>query len=151
VGRFTVASVILILMTLVTLPACSRNPKPALILTGIDWQWTLFTVTSPASQTEIPDPTRYTISFERGGVEVKADCNSGSGSYEATGTSMTINISTMTLAQCPAGSMSDDFVTDLHAVDSYHLEDGRLALELKDDAGEMRFLDGGAVPPAGLS
>jgi heat shock protein HslJ len=152
VGRIAVASAVLTAAGLLVLPACSSPSRSTAVLTNVEWQWTLFTVTSPASQTEVPDPTRYTISFEEGGrIQIKADCNSGSGTYETDGAAMRINVTTITFAQCPEGSMSEDFMAELRAVDTYHLEDGRLALEPKDDAGEMRLLDGGAAPRSDVS
>ncbi len=136
------------LTVLLALPGCGSSASTAkTVLTNVDWQWTVLTVTTPASQTAVADPARYTISFEGDGrVQVKADCNSGSGTYHTNGPSMTIDVGVLTRAACPTGSLSDDYVRDLGAVTSYVLEDGRLALQLKDEGGEMRFLDASVAP-----
>ena len=115
------------------------------VLTGPDWHWSLLTTTSPASQSAIDDPSRYTLTFEPGHqVAIKADCKSGTGTYTTNGSAMTISAGALGKPSCPTDADASTFVGKLAEVGSYHLVDGRLALELKDDAGELRFTNGAA-------
>jgi heat shock protein HslJ len=133
------------------LAACGSGTKAApAVLTGIDWQWTLMTTSSPAAQAEVANASHYALDFRPGGqVTIKADCKTGTGTYVTKGSAMTIKAGALTAAQCPPGSRATEFLAELGAVGSYLLVDGRLALELKNDAGELRFSNG-SVPATTL-
>ncbi len=102
------------------------------------WQWASFT--NPASQFEVESPESYVLTFNSDGtVSVKADCNNASGSYTADGSSLTIEIGPMTMAACPEGSLSDQFVQLLGGAALYFFEEGDLYIDLMADGGTMAF------------
>jgi para-nitrobenzyl esterase len=108
-------------------------------LVGVVWEWEEL-LSSDDSTITPDDPSSYTIEFEDdGSVSVRADCNSGFGTYEAEGESLVIDVRGPTRAQCQPGSLSDRFLTDLGFVRAYVIEDGTLFLDLMADAGTMRF------------
>jgi heat shock protein HslJ len=152
VRSLIVAAVAVVLLGSGALSSCSSSSaKTPAVLTGIEWHWTITTTSSPAAQVEVAEPSHYTLEFHPGDqVSIKADCNTGTGTYTAKGSSMTIRAGAMTAAQCPPGSQATDFMAKLAAVDSYLLVDGRLALELKNDAGELRFANG-SIPTTTLA
>ena len=86
------------------------------------------------------DPGIYLVEFMADGViGIKADCNSGSGSYEVDGSSLNINITSTTLALCSEDSLSDLFIRSLNAAAIYFDQDGNLFIDLMADAGTMEF------------
>ena len=126
------------------LAACSgtsASPSasgPALV--GPPWQWAASTTPAPASQSVVPDPENYTLQFaEDGTFSAKADCNQLSGEYEAgDGGALTITPGPMTLALCPAESLSDIYVASLGLTQSYEINaDGQLVLTTSE--GTMTF------------
>lgn len=145
----SIVLVIALIVPLAALASCGTSstkaaPPP---LTNIPWQWTVLTVTSPAAQTAVPNPADYTLGFKSGGqLQVKADCNTGTGTYKTNGSAMTISVGPMTTTQCPPGSMAHMYLTGLEGVAAYQFDDGRLALEMRSGNAEMRFLDAQAVP-----
>lgn len=109
-------------------------------LTNGTWQWTASTTTLPASQSVVPDPSLYTLTFKSDGtVAVKSDCNSASGAYTTSGSSMTITLGPTTLAICASDLLDQAFRTSLALVGSYELKDSTLTLTLKANAGTMTF------------
>lgn len=132
-------------------PPATATPTPPdydARLVNITWQWTEFT--DPNSQTAIPDPDNYALVFlADGSFNIIADCNSGSGTYTADGSSMTITIGTMTQVACGEESLSDKFIRNLGDVATYVFDSGRLVLNMKADAGNLIFQNSGTVvsPP----
>ncbi|HMK07817.1 MAG TPA: META domain-containing protein [Anaerolineales bacterium] len=115
-------------------------------LTGVVWQWTSMEETVPASQNVVPDPENYTITFNEGGtIDVKADCNMGSGKYQQDGSSLTITVQTMTMAYCGDASADQVYLGALAKVASYEIQGGELTLSFASDAGQMHFQNGGAA------
>ena len=107
-------------------------------LTGTTWAWIGFT--DPAQQIAIETPLNYTLTFQDdGSVAVVADCNNAMGSYTVDGKSLKIEIGPMTMAACPPGSRSDDFVKYLGAAAIYFFEDSNLYIDLMADGGTMAF------------
>jgi len=90
----------LVLMTLAAallVAACGSSSS----LTGHTWQWTAATEKVPASQSVVPDPQNYTIEFKSDGTyAMKADCNTISGAYTTSGSSLTIQPGAGTLVAC---------------------------------------------------
>jgi D-alanyl-D-alanine carboxypeptidase len=102
------------------------------------WQWTSFT--NPVEQFDVEGPENYVLTFnEDGTVSVKADCNNAAGSYTADGSSLTIEIGPMTMAACPEGSRSDQFVQLLGGAAIYFFEGGNLFIDLMADGGTLSF------------
>ncbi len=103
-----------------------------------DWMWVEFT--SPVERVEIEDPQFYHLTFQDDGeLEIVADCNNAIATYKGDGSSMTINVGPMTLANCLPGSRSDDFINYLNSAAKYFFEDGDLFIDLMADGGTMRF------------
>src|SRR6188474_2823047 len=94
------------------LAACSSSSGSP--LTGKTWQWTASTTTVPASQSVVPDPENYTITFNEDGTwSGKADCNQVSGGYSTTGSNLTMTLGPTTLMACPEGSLDGLFLEGL--------------------------------------
>ena len=109
-------------------------------LVGPTWQWSASTTTAPASQSVVPDPENYTLQFaEDGTFSAKADCNQLGGEFTTgDGGTLTIAPGPMTLALCPAESLSDMYVASLATVQSYEINaDGQLVLTTAD--GTLTF------------
>ena len=114
-------------------------------LMSINWQWMRFT--DPLQAFDLPDPENYTLKFgEDGVVQIKADCNMASGSYAIENSGITIAVGPMTLAACPPGSLSDQFIQDLGFVRIYFFQDDYLFLDLMADGGTMQFKNASDKP-----
>ncbi len=116
-------------------------------LTDLLWQWQGSTYKDGTSA--IPtDASKYSVTFGTDGrVTVQADCNSGGGPYQVNGSSMSIGPLISTLALCPEGSLSSEFLRDLEAAATYTADGGTLTIQLKDDAGTMTFISAQATTP----
>jgi heat shock protein HslJ len=79
------------------------------------------------------------LAFQGGGrVNLRADCNRGSGAYEVNGNAMKLGAAALTRMGCPPGSQDAEFVAGLARVASYAIVDNELVLTLAD-GGTMRF------------
>jgi heat shock protein HslJ len=109
-------------------------------LTGKTWQWTGSTTTVPASQSVVPDPENYTITFNTDGTfAAKADCNQVSGEYTTSGSDLTITPGPTTLMACPEGSIDGLFLEGLGKAASYTISGSDLTITDSDD-GTMQFV-----------
>jgi heat shock protein HslJ len=107
-------------------------------LTANPWHWVAFT--DPAQQFDVDDPVSYTLTFQEDGtVNIQAYCNSAIGSYMQDGSSISIEVGPMTMAACPPGSLSDDFVKYLGFAAIYFFEESDLFIDLMADGGTMRL------------
>ena len=107
-------------------------------LTGKTWQWTGSTTKVPASQSVVPDPENYTITFNTDGTfAAKADCNQVSGNYTTSGSTLTIVPGPSTLVACPDDSLADLYLAGLSTTQSYAITDDQLVLTTTD--GTMTF------------
>ena len=135
-------AVILSVGLLLTACGGASTPAPAgSDLQGKTWLWQ-YTAFNNGKTIPVLAPASYTLQFLEGGkISLKADCNSGSGSYIVTNdVNLTIRVETMTKAACPAGSLSEEYVQELNDVGSYNIErDGELVLALKSTGAGMRF------------
>jgi heat shock protein HslJ/uncharacterized protein YraI len=120
----------------------------------VTWQWTGVVETEPASQSVVPDPENYTITFrEDGSAEIKADCNQVGGTYTQQGSALIITLGPSTMAACGEDSLDQQYLAFLDQVNTFGMLAGDLQL-----AGEnftMSFQDGGSsevelVDPADL-
>ena len=119
------------------LAACS--PSSGSALTGTTWQWTASTTTVPASQSVVPDPENYTITFNTDGTfEAKVDCNQASGDYTTDGSELTITPGPSTLAACPEGSLDGLYLEGLSKAASYSVSGEEMTITLSDE-GTMQF------------
>jgi len=107
-------------------------------IVGPIWQWQR---TQPGHSPAVVSaaPERYTLSFQGGGrVNVRADCNRGSASYDVNNTQMKIGAIALTKMACPAGSQDAEFLRSLVQATAYAIDRGELVLMLADGAS-MRF------------
>jgi len=125
------------------LPGLVNAPPPPLgaedtLPIGVVWTW-LSTQTRDGGI--VPDGReRYTLEFRPGGtVNVRADCNRGSGTYTRTGNALGIGPIALTRMACPPDSRDTDFIKALGAVDGHSMIGSDLVLRLKPDGGSMRF------------
>jgi heat shock protein HslJ len=120
-------------------------------IVNIAWQWSDLVETMPASQSVVPDPQDYTITFlEDGTIAIQADCNAVGGHYSLDGALLNIQLGPSTMAFCGEQSLDQQYLGLLGQVDSAEMADGRLFLQLAADAGRMGFNNGGA-PEASAS
>ncbi len=102
------------------------------------WQWVSFT--NPVEQYDVQSPQNYQLTFhENGTVEIKADCNSASGTYTLEGSKISIIVGPVTMAACPPGSRSEEFLKYLGSAAIYFFQPGELFIDLAADGGTMRF------------
>ncbi len=84
----------------------SSSPSAAGSTLEGTWQWTASTEAVPASQSVVPDPENYTITFASDGTYTgKADCNQIAGTYTVDGSNLTIAPGPSTLAFCGEASL----------------------------------------------
>jgi heat shock protein HslJ len=120
------------------LAACQSSSGSA--LTGKSWQWTASTTTVPASQSVVPDPENYTITFNTDGTfSGKADCNQVSGEYTTSGSDLTITPGPTTLMACPEGSLDGLFLEGIGKAASYTISGSDLTITDSDE-GTMQFV-----------
>ena len=119
-------------------------------ITGIQWQWAELTETEPAGQSVVPDPENYVLVLNAdGSANLKADRNMVAWTYTLEGDSLTFNtLGPSTLAFCGDESLDQLFLSKLGMGGTVSVEDGRLALELNENAGRMVFNNGGPVETA---
>ena len=129
------------------LAACgSGNASSGSDITGIVWQWAAMQETVPASQSVVPDPQNYTITFNTdGSVAIKADCNNVTENYKIDGSNLTITLGASTLMACGDASQDTIYLASLSKVNSYAVENGQLQLMFPDNGGKMDFNNGGAA------
>jgi heat shock protein HslJ len=107
-------------------------------LTGIAWQWVHFM--DPLEEYEVSEPENYTLEFfEDGTLHIRADCNRATGSFIVEDTSINIEIGPMTLAACPPGSLSEEFLQNLGFAAIYFFKDDHLFIDMFADGGTMKF------------
>jgi heat shock protein HslJ len=102
-------------------------------LADIQGEWLLQTILfADGRDVQVPDPSKYTARFNPDGrANFRVDCNSCFASYEADGDSLSIGLMACTLALCPEGSLSNEYVGALSRAQSFR----RQGLVLRIDAG----------------
>lgn len=119
-------------------PQVPAEAKPIDLLAAQPWQWVSFT--NPVEQYALENPQNYVLTFnEDGSVNIVADCNNAAGSYTTDSKSLTIQVGPMTMAACPPGSRSDQFVKYLGFAANYFFQDGNLFIDLFADGGTLEF------------
>jgi heat shock protein HslJ/uncharacterized protein YraI len=109
-------------------------------LVGAIWQWVGGREQQSASPYLVQDPEKYTLTFsEDDSLFVQADCNTSRGTYELSGSQLTITLGATTLVACEEGSLSDQFIAQLGQAAKVGSGFGNLAIGLADEAGEMYF------------
>lgn len=88
----------------------------------------------------IETPENYTVTFNPdGSLAVKADCNNANGDFTDDGTSLNVTIGPSTMALCPEGSRSEQFLEMLGLSGNYEIVEGFLFIALNDESGIMNF------------
>jgi heat shock protein HslJ len=116
----------------------SATPTPALI--GTVWKLQQIQMNDGTLLVANP-PDNYTAEFlADGSLVVRADCNRGRGEFTVTDERM-LEVSPIatTMAACPDGSISNQFVQALGNSGSFFFQDGDLFVELAFDSGTMQF------------
>jgi len=109
-------------------------------LTGSLWQWAGGREPLGSSPFQVPDPQKYTLTFnEDGSLFVQADCNTSLGTYKLSGDQITITLGATTLVACEVDSLSDHFMANLGQAEQLGTGFGSLVIVLADEAGEMYF------------
>jgi len=82
---------------------------------------------------------RYTLAFQGGGrVNLRADCNRGTGPYEINGATMKMGPFALTKMMCAEGSRDREFLLDLERAATFGVARGQLAVTLAN-GNVMRF------------
>ncbi len=123
-----------------TAPAAEEAVQPAdeAALTTQPWQWIAFSGAEEQFTVEMPESYQVTFNAD-GTANIVADCNNASGTYTDQDGALTIAVGPMTMAACPDGSRSDQFVQLLSSAANYFMVDNQLYINLMDDAGVMRL------------
>jgi heat shock protein HslJ/uncharacterized protein YraI len=130
-------------------PPLDANLQPITqdALINILWQWIYLKETSPSSEVGVGDPENYDLVFRADGTySAKADCNQLAGTYELSGSSLTLNPGISSLAACPADSKYDLYKSLLARVTGVGERDGLLVLLLQNNPASMSFVNAGAAP-----
>jgi heat shock protein HslJ len=86
-------------------------------------------------------PQHYTAEFaDEGEVFIRADCNRSVGQFTVEADSrLTINVGPTTLAACPDGSISSEFLQALGNANLFSFRGEELLIELQFDSGTLLF------------
>jgi para-nitrobenzyl esterase len=127
----------------VTVAGCAATSSPgsaAASLEGSSWRLVQIQMGDGATRAAI-ERSRYTVGFGDNGVlNVRFDCNRGSGSWKSSGpNNVEFGPLALTRAMCPMGSLHDELVRQWSYVRSYVIKDGRLYLSLMADGGTIEF------------
>ena len=121
-------------------------------MTNVNWQWTQLQETNPPSQSVVPPNQAYNLTFTPDGkFSFTADCNSGSGTYTAQGTDLTLTLGPITLAECGTDSLSNNFVSLLGQVTSFGSESNQLRLVVDKGNAIMGFASPQPTPEVQLA
>ncbi len=107
-------------------------------LIGTTWEWIEYL--DGNEMRTVPNPSQYTLLLNpEATAVVQADCNSGNGTYNLNGNSLTISIMAVTMALCEPESLSDDYLVLINTIDSYEYLDNVLVLNVAGAGGDMVF------------
>ncbi|PWB55227.1 MAG: hypothetical protein C3F13_04755 [Anaerolineales bacterium] len=108
------------------------------------WQWIYLKETSPSSEIGVGNPENYDLVFRADGTySAKSDCNQLAGTYDLSGSSLTLNPGISSLAACPEDSKYDLYKSLLARVTTVGVRDGLLVLILKDNPASMSYVNAG--------
>lgn len=123
-----------------TAPEPTPTAAPPSALAGTSWRVVRF-VGGDEKVLTPSDPNLFTLTFGSDGqAAVRIDCNSGTGTWTATGTSgLRFGPIASTLALCAQPSIGDRYLRDFEYMRSYILRDGKLYISLMADGGIWEF------------
>ncbi len=117
------------------------EPISADKITSIKWLWKGYEHSD--KYTLVPNPENYTLAFFSDGTcYLKAECNSGNGSYTLEENNLTIDSTAITPMACGPDSMDPEYMGLLAGVNSAAIEDGQLIL-YSSEGDTMFFTNGG--------
>jgi heat shock protein HslJ len=109
-------------------------------LAGTKWHWAR-TLLRDGSERRPANAAAYGLDFQRDGtVTVQADCNTGKGTYTINGANLAIGALPGAQTVCPGPSLSEVFLQQLQNSGTFLLQDGKLIMRLKADAGTMELV-----------
>ena len=132
-------------------PPQSETPAASgtALLFDTTWQWAglleMEATSDPSAPGQrAPEPGAYTVTFHPdGGLQIRADCNVGTGAYTLEDQSLSIVPGAMTEAYCGEDSLDGKYLELLGQATAFKIEDGWLVLSLGDGADRMIFSHGG--------
>ncbi len=108
------------------------SPSPTPRLAGTTWRWTALT-TPDGVTSNVNRPLRYTVLFsDTGQLQLRLDCNRGSGTYRVEGNALSITATATTRRACGAGSAWQAFLEALNQAQAYEQADDSLIIHLSD-------------------
>jgi heat shock protein HslJ len=120
-----------------------KDPEAASIddIADINWQWSALTGDETGNLSTIPDSQRYTIQFSKDGTYgIRADCNGGGGEYSFEGDHLIIEPGFTTLVYCGPESLDTQYLSLLHDVTGFSMEDEKLVLSFEEEGKQMFFV-----------
>jgi len=118
-------------------------------IVGPVWRWNRL---SGADPVDVASPSAYTLELRPDGrYAIRADCNTGSGTYALGDDRFELGPGPMTQAACGGDSLSNRFVQLLALARTFRRTGDSLILELGSGAGEMEFIARRSVNLAGTS
>jgi heat shock protein HslJ len=109
-------------------------PSTEIPLVGTSWYLQNFRLATGAKGA-VTNPRDYTLAFaSEGQMSIRADCNSGTGSYTADGKNISIKVLEMTQVACPPSSLSQQFLSALGQATTYQQTNGTLTLNTSSGA-----------------
>jgi heat shock protein HslJ len=109
-------------------------------LTGVIWELQQIQLNDGQVFTADP-PENYTAEFtEEGELFMQVDCNRAIGSFTVEDDRLlAVTLGPTSLAACPPGSISDEYLRFMGSANSFFFRDDELIIELKFDSGAMVF------------
>jgi heat shock protein HslJ len=108
-------------------------------LVNTKWQW--LATQTPVEKIVAANPENYTLEFlPDGKVNVRADCNSGSGTYKAAERNLSFSGIVTTLRGCPPETQDRKFLDGLNAARVYRIQGDTMLIDLLADSGTMQFV-----------
>jgi heat shock protein HslJ len=113
-------------------------PRVSAEFVNATWRWIARTGSEPVS---VPSPDRYTIAFAPNGTyAIRADCNTGRGTFAVDGATVTISPPGLTRAYCGDASLDRTFLAALVRVTRYEVDaQDRLVLIMVDPGERLVF------------
>jgi len=116
------------LTLIMTLSACGDSPVSPGDVMGTAWMLTSLQEAGSAAIT-VPDPSRYRVTFgDNGTVAVRSDCNSCSGPYTLSGSTVTISAMACTRAFCGEMSLDSRFTGALQKAATMSMDGEQLVV-----------------------
>ena len=131
------ASAVGVLMAALTAMGCGDSPTSPSELTGRMWRLvSIDAATGPS--TVVTDPSRYWLEFlSDTRLSARADCNTCSGNYSLSGTTVSIGALACTRAFCGETSLDTVFMQGLTEAKTLTLDDQ--LLEIRSDARTLKL------------